>query len=400
MQFSLDLSLLDYEGSEVSRGGYSERGDSILNDMSGTASFRNNGVDVSMELSGITPMRSGSNNNNRAEEEAMWEVRAREEEAKREVENAYVDMGKALRRLKAANLKLGVRVPPTPVRVPQTPVGGSTPIRAPTQAWPTPIGERPAGSWRFTLGGGNRPVLPMGLPGTETVQGGKVWIDFTKPPPGYVKASLATETFTTAVATTTATTTTAATAAAASTTTTSSRTAAGTTASSSTTTSTSTVKWRSGRWQGGKDLRMKLRESQRRKLGGRCERCLGEHTTLECHMNPEDLRCRYPPCRYKTGHTTSTCHELTKICVLPICNNAIGHRSFCHKTVPVEGGEPYGYSEEVARRLREDFEKFSHYLTEEEWEDLAVTDTLGGGAGSRGGGPVRRGRGGYGRGRN
>jgi len=54
----------------------------------------------------------------------------------------------------------------------------------------------------------------------------------------------------------------------------------------------------------------------------------------------------------------------------------------------VEGGKPYGYSEEAARRLREDFSKFSHYLTDEDWEDLALVNTSGEGAGGSGGGSV------------
>ena len=157
-----------------------------------------------------------------------------------------------------------------------------------------------------------------------------------------------------------------------------------------------------GKWEGGKDLREKLRkqrsvgreensERQRRKLGGRCEKCFGDHTTPECHLSPEELRCQYPPCWSKTGHVTAVCHELTKVCVLPVCNKAIGHQSFCHKTIPVEGGEPYGYSEEAARRLREDFDKFSHFLTEEDWEGLGMINTSGGGAGGTGGGPGGRG---------
>ena len=54
----------------------------------------------------------------------------------------------------------------------------------------------------------------------------------------------------------------------------------------------------------------------------------------------------------------------------------------------MEGGEPYDYSEEAARRLREDFSKFSHYLTDEDWEDLALVNTSGERAGGSGGGPV------------
>ena len=407
MPYSLNSSLLDYEGPELSVSGFSERGDSILNDMSGTPSFRSNGVDaeVSMGINGITPMRHGSNNNNGAEEEA----------ARREMEKACVDLGKAYRNLKMASFKLGMRVPPTPVHK-STPrwatttgegtrplLSDLTPIRAPIS-----IGGCPVGGWRLTPGGENRPFLPMGLTGTETVQDGKVWIDFSKPPPGYTTkspATVATTTSTMAAASVTAATTAAAAA----------RVATTTTAAAQTTTSSSAAasasEWRSGReqrrtgkWQGGKGLRMKLNrrkeensERQRRKLGGRCARCFGEHTTPECHLNPEELRCTYPPCRYKTGHVTAVCYELSKICVLPVCNKAIGHRSFCHKTIPVEGGEPYGYSEEAARRLREEFSKFSHYLTDEDWENLALVNTSGEGAGGSGGGRVRRERGVYGR---
>ena len=386
----MNETLLDYEGSESDIDGslrlsmlseMTEGTQSFGNVMSGTPSFRRNGVDmeVSMALGGITPMGRNS--------------RAQEEEAKREVEHAYVEVGKALRKLKEANLKLGIRVPPTPV-------GLSTPIRR-----PTPIGERPAGSWRCTPGGENRPMLPMGLAGAETVQAGGVWIDLTKPPPGHATGSraprAAADTAVAGAAAATAATTTA---------------GAATATTATTTTATTTTasrngaagggSWRkhrnmAGNWEGGKDLREKISkrreenfERQRRKLGGRCKKCCGDHTTPECHLSPEELRCQYPPCRSKIGHATAACHELNKVCVLPVCKKAIGHRSFCHKTIPVQGGKPYGYSEEAARRLREDFNKFSHFLTEEDWEDLAVVDTSGGGAGGRGGGPV--GRGGYG----
>ena len=392
-------SLLDYEGPESD--GVSERGESILNEMSsgaspaenlnlpeqpGTPSFRDNGMDMSISFGGITP---------------MYNNRAGQREARKHVGKAYVNLGMAYQELKLATRSLGLKVPPTPAH-------RSTPVRA-----LTPIGARPMGSWRLTPGRGDRPMLPGGLAGAETVRDGKVWIDLTKPPPGYETKSPATGA---TAAATTATTTPAA------------AMTANSTAAASTTASTSAAaaaaEWGSGReqrragnWQGGKDLRTKIRglkdasqrqgrreensERQRRKLGGRCARCFGEHTTPECHISPENLRCTYPPCWSKTGHVTAVCHELTKICVLPVCQKALGHRSFCHKTIPVEGGEPYGYSEEAARRLKEDFDKFSHYLTDEEWEDLGdrgLDNTSGGGEGGRGGGPVRKGRGGYGRG--
>ena len=93
----------------------------------------------------------------------------------------------------------------------------------------------------------------------------------------------------------------------------------------------------------------------RRQLGGRCSRCFGEHSASECTCHPEELRCRYPPCARKVGH------ELTKSYNLPVCWGALGHRSFCHDTVG-EDGQTYGYSEEAARRLRDDFYRFQHLL--------------------------------------
>ena len=102
----------------------------------------------------------------------------------------------------------------------------------------------------------------------------------------------------------------------------------------------------------------------RRQLGGRCSRCFGEHSASECTCHPEELRCRYPPCARKVGH------ELTKSYNLPVCWGALGHRSFCHDTVG-EDGQTYGYSEEAARRLRDDFYRFQHLLTDEDWQELA-----------------------------
>ena len=143
--------------------------------------------------------------------------------------------------------------------------------------------------------------------------------------------------------------------------------------------------------------RMKGEEGQRRKLGGRCGKCNAMHGTHECTLKLEELRCLYPPCRNKVGHVTAVCHELTKSCNLPVCQGAWGHRSFCHSTIPVEGGEPYGYTQEAAEKLREEFSKFSYLLTDEEWEDMAEADNLERREGARG--PVRRGRGGGGKGR-
>ena len=122
-------------------------------------------------------------------------------------------------------------------------------------------------------------------------------------------------------------------------------------------------------------------EGQRRKLGGRCGKCFGQHKTHEFTFHPEELWCRYPPCKNKVGHVTSVCHELTKVCKIPVFQGGQGHRSFCHETIPEEGGKPYGYTEEVAKKLREEFSRFSHLLMDEEEvtdvDELAVMDNSG-----------------------
>ena len=107
----------------------------------------------------------------------------------------------------------------------------------------------------------------------------------------------------------------------------------------------------------------------RRKLGGRCSKCFGEHSAQDCTCHPEDLCCRYPPCARKVGHVTTVCQELTKMCNLPICRGAVGHRSLCHDTLDSDG-KPYGYSDETAERLRDDFYRFEHLLTDEDWQEL------------------------------
>ena len=108
----------------------------------------------------------------------------------------------------------------------------------------------------------------------------------------------------------------------------------------------------------------------RRKLGGRCSKCFGEHSAQDCTCHPEDLRCRYTLCAKKVGHVTMVCQELTKTCNLPICGGALGHRSLRHDTLDSDG-KSYGYTEEAAECLRDDFYRFEHLLTDKDWQELS-----------------------------
>ena len=110
-------------------------------------------------------------------------------------------------------------------------------------------------------------------------------------------------------------------------------------------------------------------DMQWRKLGGRCERCLGDHNRFSCSFNPKELRCLYPPCTAPIGHITAACQELTKKCRVAVCKGAWGHRSTCHKATETRAA--YGYTVEGANNLRKDFERFRHLLTDEERADMA-----------------------------
>ena len=103
---------------------------------------------------------------------------------------------------------------------------------------------------------------------------------------------------------------------------------------------------------------------QMRNLGGKCSRCRGNHRVWNCPYEKSSLVCSYPPCFRKVGHTIGACHDLMKRCRLEICEDQREHRATCHSFM--EDRDPYGYSAEAVKTLKETYENHKYILTRQE----------------------------------